>query len=218
MLFKNREQAGWQLGDALKFLKEERPLILGLARGGLVLAAEVAAHLGCDFEVLVARKVGAPHHPEYGIGAVAPGGVKVYEPRALERLFMNEAAFNQLAEKEIEELERRLETYRNGRELPKLEQRTVVIVDDGLATGVTAIAACRYIRSLHPHKLVLAVPVSTQQAKEALEKEVVQFVCLAQPEPFYSVGQWYDDFTQVEDEQVMRLLRQKGSEVRGRLI
>ena len=206
MLFRDRADAGRQLAEVLEFLRDERPVVLGLVRGGLVLAAEIAKELHCEFDVLVARKVGAPHHPEYGIGAVAPNGVKVSDAYALQRLGLSGAAFDQLAEKEFAEVERRLAAYRGGRASFDIHDRTAIVVDDGIATGVTAVAACQYVRTLKPSKLVLAVPVCTAQARATLEPEVDEFVCVAQPEPFYSVGQWYEDFGQVEDEQVLELL------------
>jgi predicted phosphoribosyltransferase len=182
-------------------------LVLGLARGGIVLAAEIARELACDMDVLVARKVGAPHHPEFGIGAVAPGGISVHNPEALHRLHLTRAEFEMLAQEEMREVERRLEAYRGSDQPPRVSGRTAIIVDDGLATGVTAKASCRYIRRLQPKHLALAVPLCTGEAREALEPEVDEFVCLEQPEPFYAVSQWYDDFDQVEDDEVLELLR-----------
>ncbi|MEZ0325168.1 MAG: phosphoribosyltransferase [Fimbriimonas sp.] len=205
--FSNRGDAGRQLASALTHLRQRNPIVLGLVRGGLVLAAEIARELRCEMDVLVARKVGAPHHPEFGIGAVAPGGISVHNQQALHRLHLTRAEFEMLAQAEFREIERRLNAYRDAGQPLNVKGRTAIIVDDGLATGVTAKAACRYVRSLEPSHLVLAVPVCTRESQADLEQEVDEFVCLAQPEPFYSVGQWYDDFTQVEDQEVLDLLR-----------
>jgi putative phosphoribosyl transferase len=173
----------------------------------MVLASEIARVLGADLDVIIARKVGAPRHPEYGIGAVAPGGVSVHDPRALHQLGLSEEDFQKLAEDEWAEVNRRLNTYRGERPPLELDGRTAILVDDGLATGVTAVAASRYARSLNPQRLVFAVPICTSQGREAVAKEVDEVVCLSQPEPFYAVGQWYQDFAQVEDEEVLELMR-----------
>jgi predicted phosphoribosyltransferase len=204
--FLDRSDAGRQLATALMRLEGEKPVVLGLARGGVVVAAEVARGLGASLDVMVARKVGAPSHPEYGIGAVAPGGGEVFDRNAVARLGISEEQLRALAARETVELERRLEAYRPEREPLDVADRTVILVDDGLATGITAIAAARYLRSLYPRRLVLAVPVCAPQSASNLADEVDEIVCLAQPERFYAVGQWYEDFSQTEDSEVLELL------------
>lgn len=173
------------------------------------MAAEVAHTLNADLDVLVTRKIGAPRHPELGIGAVAPDGIVVTAEGALDRFHLTRHDFEEMAETEIVELERRLSVYRQGRPVIDVSQRTAVIVDDGLATGVTALAAVEWVRTQRPRKLVLAVPVCASEAKETLMREVDEFFCLSEPDRFVSVGQWYEDFAQTEDEEVLELLRLK---------
>ena len=209
--FRDRVDAGQQLSQALQGYESSRPLILGLARGGVVLAGEIARTLHADLDVLIARKVGARGQPEFGIGAVAPGGIQVANDRALAMLHISSDDFRQLAAREELEVKRRLREYRGNRPL-QLAGRSVIIVDDGLATGVTAQAAVRYARSQNPEKLVLAVPICTHQARKLLELEVDELVFLHEPEPFYSVGQFYEDFAQVDDDEVIRLLREANND------
>jgi putative phosphoribosyl transferase len=206
MIFQNRRDAGRKLADRLERLKGEDPVVLGLARGGVVVAAPIAEALGAPLDVLVARKIGAPAQPEYGIGAVAPNGARVLDPAAVRAFDLSDEEIDRLTQRELAEVDRRLEAYRGGRSMPGLEGRTAVLVDDGLATGVTAIAAARYVRSLAPRRTVLAIPVCASQGAEALEGEVDEVVCLSRPAPFQAVGLWYEDFTQTTDEEVIAIL------------
>jgi len=211
LIFRDRQDAGRQLAIVLQRFRSEGPLVLGLARGGVVLAHQIATVLDCDLDVLVARKVGAPGHPEFGIGAVAPDGVQVSNPRVLEFLAISESAFDQLANRERAEVDRRLLLYRSRAGPPAVRGRTAIVVDDGLATGVTALASARYVRTLQPRRLVLAVPVCSQPAHEVLQPEVDEMICLSRPEQFRAVGEWYQDFSQVEDDEILDLL--KGSPI-----
>ena len=204
--FRDRAEAGRQLAERLKGRKMERPMVLGLARGGVVVAHEIAIELGAEEDVLVARKVGFPAHLEYGIGAVAPDGVVVFDPATLARVGIKEEQFVELATAERRVVDERLAAYRNRTEPPAVKGRTAIIVDDGIATGVTAIAAIRYVRSLHPKEILLAVPVCASDAREGLEQEADELICLHEPTSFHSVGMWYEDFQQVEDDDVVRIL------------
>jgi putative phosphoribosyl transferase len=204
--FQNRVEAGRQLASRLLHLRDAAPIVVGLARGGVEVAAEVARILGASLDVLVARKVGAPAHPEYGIGAVAPGGVSVFDQTAVERIGISNEELVQITQSEIAEVERRLHLYRGDQPLD-LQDKCVILIDDGLATGITALAALRYARSLHPSKLVFAVPVASQHGADLLSGEADEFVALHTPPLFHAVGEWYEDFMQTTDEQVLSLLQ-----------
>jgi predicted phosphoribosyltransferase len=185
----------------------ERPVVLALPRGGVPVAAEVARALGAPLEVLVARKLGAPHQPELGIGALAEGGVRVVDPAAVRALHLAPADVEAVATREAAELDRRVHRYRGDRPLPDLAGRTAVVVDDGLATGVTASAALRAAVAAGPARLVLAVPVGSPDTATRLAAEHgVEVVCLEQPWDLRSVGRWYRDFAQTTDDEVLALL------------
>jgi putative phosphoribosyl transferase len=211
--FRDRFEAGRQLARALMHLKECSPVVVGLARGGVEVASEVAKALNAPLDVLIARKVGAPINPEYGIGAVAPGGVAVFDEDAVNRLGIPEEELRDITLREVAEVERRLRVYR-GDEPLHLEGKCVILVDDGLATGITALAAVRYARSLNPSKLVFAVPVSSVQGAEMISPEVDEFLALQTPPAFHAVGAWYEDFSQTTDEEVLDLLGQNAARQR----
>jgi putative phosphoribosyl transferase len=204
--FADRRDAGRQLAEALREQDLEDPLVLALPRGGVPVAYEVALALEADLDVLVARKIGAPGQPELGLGAVAEGGEPMFDQRFLRTVGVTEADLASTVERERDELRRRVERYRGGRGLPSMEDRDVVLVDDGLATGSTARAGLAALRPRRPRRLLLAVPVASPRTVEALAGEADEIVCLQQPESFQAVGQWYRDFTQTGDEVVLRLL------------
>lgn len=183
-----------------------RGWVLGLPRGGVVVAAAVAAALGAQLEVLVARKLGAPFRPELAVGAIAEGGVRVVDRQALGHLRISEAQLEAVVARETVELERRVWRYRRERPLPRLRGRAAVLVDDGLATGLTARAAIRALRRLDPARVVLAIPVGSSDAVEALRLLVDEVVCLRRPRDLRAVGCWYEDFSQTTDEEVDRLV------------
>jgi predicted phosphoribosyltransferase len=191
-------------------------LVLALPRGGVPVAAEVADALKVPLDVLVARKIGVPGRPETGIGAIAGDDPPVYDPRSLRMLGLTESDLTGDVTRERAELHRREELYRGGRPPPGFEGRTVIVVDDGLATGVTARAALRNLRAKHPGRLILAVPVGSPQAVEALRQDADDIVCLYQPSTFRAVGEWYEDFAQVSDDEVIATLaRFGGSSAQG---
>ena len=171
-----------------------------------MLAAEVAKELQCPLEPLVVRKVGAPDNPEYGIGAVGPGGVRVHDPTALARLRISEAEFSALADVETRELERRLAQFGSPCVPGDLTGRTAILIDDGLATGITALAACRFVRSLQPAEVIFAAPVGSASGRALVSTEADEVICISTPDPFYSVGQFYADFTQVAEDTLLPLL------------
>ncbi len=202
--FRDRGDAGRRLADRLPPDLDD-PLVLALPRGGVPVAKEVATRLGAPLEVLVARKIGAPGHPELGIGAIAEGGAIVGSD-LVRTLRLSRDDFERLALRESDELVRRVERYRGGRPLPVVRDRDVVLVDDGLATGVTAEAALLALRADEPRRLLLAVPVASPDTARRLVPPADEVVCVLAPRDLMAVGLWYDDFTQTTDAEVLELL------------
>ena len=205
MRFRNRRHAGRLLAARLGEDTFKDPVVLALPRGGVPVGYEVAVAMSAPLDVFVARKVGAPGHEEFGIGAIAEGGESVMDDVVL-RLGISAAAFAVLANREETELDRRVERYRGGSSLPDLAGRDVILVDDGLATGVTAEAALKAIRRLNPARVVLAVPVCAPDSQVRLGAIADRVVCLAAPQAFRAVGVWYDDFSPTTDSEVLELL------------
>ncbi len=208
ILFEDRGDAGRRLAERLAPYKEECPVVFALPRGGVPVGAEISRSLHAPLEVIVARKLGAPDQPEFGIGAVAPGGVRVLNERAVQSLGIPEDYLDWISARESEEAKRRLRLFRGERPYPDLTTRTAILVDDGLATGVTARAALLALRRLNPRRLVLAVPVCAPQTVELLRLETDDLVCLLLPAELGAVGLWYRNFEQVPDEEVVRLLEE----------
>ena len=204
--FRDRRDAGQRLADRLLPLAAEKPVVVGLPRGGVPVAGEVAAALHAPLEILAVRKLGAPHNPEYGIGAIAEDGTRVFDAEALAVLGISGGVLDSIVGRETAELRRRVAAYRGDRPAMELRDRTVVVVDDGVATGVTDTAALRAIRRRGPRRLVLAVPVCAPDSAAALRAEADEVVCLAEPPQLYGVGQWYRDFSQVSDQEVISAL------------
>src|SRR4051812_8892261 len=207
--FPDRASAGRELGAELaaQGFAAAAPVVLGLPRGGVVVAAEVANALGVEVDVFVARKIGPPAQPEFGLGALAEGGEPVYDRGAVTRSGLTVDQLSGVVEHERAELARRVAAYRGERPVPDLAGRTVVLVDDGIATGGTARAALRAMRDRRPARLVLAAPVAAPSAVEALRAEADDVVVLSAPAGFRAVGQAYQRFAQTRDEDVLRLLR-----------
>src|SRR2546423_2177890 len=204
--FADRREAGRRLGQALESLRGEPRIVLGVPRGGVVVAAEVARSLDAPLDVVVPRKLGAPGNPELGLGAVAPG-VRVLDERLIRDLGVPRSYLEGEIAAQEREIERRTAAYRGDRPAVEVKGRAAVIVDDGVATGGTAVAALRWARHAGASRAVLAVPVAPKQAMAGLSAEADEVMVLGTPEPFYAVGQWYDRFDQVSDEEVVRLLR-----------
>ncbi|MGW6444519.1 phosphoribosyltransferase [Lentzea sp. NPDC055074] len=200
--FANRQEAGRALAARLADLPWHDPLVLGLPRGGVPVAKEVAAHLDAELDVVVARKIGAPGHPEYGVGAVTADSEPIYDPRVLRALNLTEEQLGRTCDEEREEARRRTTLYRGDRPLT-LEDRDVILVDDGLATGVTARAALHWIAQRAPRSVTLAVPVA---ARESLETFRTRVVAVLTPKQFGSVSRWYESFDQTTDEEVLSAL------------
>jgi predicted phosphoribosyltransferase len=187
---------------------EGRPdiLVLGLPRGGIPVAYEVARGLGAALDVFVVRKLGVPGQEELAMGAIASGGVRVVNADVVRALGISPAMLDRAAAEESRELERREASYRGDRAQPRIEGRTVILVDDGLATGSTMRAAVAALRQQRPARLIVAVPVAARTTCEELRREVDEVLCHATPEPFLAVGRFYDDFSQTTDEEVRELL------------
>lgn len=209
--FDDRRDAGRRLGAVLLPLAAQRPVVIALPRGGVPVGCEVAGALGAPLEILAVRKVGAPHNPEYGIGAIAEDGTHVFDTEALAVLGINSDVLDAIVARETAELGRRVTAYRAGRPLTSVAGRTVIVVDDGVATGVTDTAALRALRRMRPGRLILAVPVCAPDSAARLREEAEEVICLVEPPRLYGVGQWYRDFSQVSDEDVIAALRTIGS-------
>jgi putative phosphoribosyl transferase len=204
--FRDREDAGRRLAERLSRYREERPVVFALPRGGVPVGYEISRALGVSLEVFVARKLGAPGQPEFGIGAVAPGGVRILNEDVVRRLGIPDDYVERITERETAEVERRLRHFRGDRPEPEVRDRTVILVDDGLATGVTARAAVKALRRLEPRRLILAAPVCAAQTAGLLDPEVDELVCLEAPPDLGAIGFWYRDFSQTSDEEVIELL------------
>jgi putative phosphoribosyl transferase len=201
-IFADRDQAGRLLAARLGALEPE-PLVLALPRGGVPVAARVAEAVGGRLEIVVARKIGAPGEPEFGIGALAEDGPPVYDRESLRRLNLTEDDLAPVVAHERAEVRRRIERYRGGRPAPDAADREVVLVDDGLATGVTALATLHWLRQHGPRRIVVAVPVCSGPARQRLARLADTVLCLQEPEWFGAVGRWYADFRQLTDADVL---------------
>jgi len=210
--FKDREDAGRQLGAALPVQYQEREgvIVLGLPRGGVPVAKQVADALDAPLDVLVVRKLGLPGHKEYAMGAIAPGDITILDEHVVSGMGVSPQAIAAVRDAEQAELERREQRYRAGRPPLALAGKTVILVDDGLATGSTMQAAVAAMRQSGASAVVIAVPVSSIQACENLRTQVDDIICLLAPESFQAVGKWYASFPQTSDEEVSEILAGAG--------
>ena len=209
MLFQDRPEAGRVLAAKLaKYAGRPDVLVLALPRGGVPVAYEVARALHAPMDVFLVRKLGVPGHEELAMGAIATGGVRVLNEDAVRALRLTDDLIDSAAEAEQEELERRERAYRGDRPAPRVRDRTVILVDDGLATGSTMRAAVTALRRQAPARIIVAVPVASPAICEEMAQEADECMCIATPEPFFAVGAWYADFSQITDDEVCRLLDQ----------
>lgn len=208
MLFTDRADAGRRLAEALRHLEGEDPVVLGLPRGGVPVAFQVARVLRAPLDVIVVRKLGVPYQRELGFGAIGEGGVRVISDDIVRRGRLDASDLASVEHAEAAELARQAERFRAGRQRLPLEGRTAIVVDDGVATGATAAAACEVVRAQGAARVVLAVPVAPPDAAERLRAALDEFVCLSTPFGFSAVGEWYRDFSQTPDDEVVSLLAQ----------
>jgi putative phosphoribosyl transferase len=207
--FADRSSAGQQLAEELSTYTEQKDLVvLGLPRGGVPVAFEIAKALEAPLDVFVVRKLGVPSNPELAMGAIASGGIRVLNRDVVNRLGISEEDIERVAEQEREELERREEAYRGARPEVEMENKIVILVDDGLATGATMRAAVNALRERDPERIVVAVPTAPAETCAEFEDVADEIICLTTPRPFFGVGGSYRDFSQTSNDQVRRLLNQ----------
>lgn len=219
MLFQNRRLAGQLLVQELSaYANRPDVLVLGLPRGGIPVAFEVAKGINAPLAVLVVRKLGVPNHPELAMGAIAPGGVRVLNEQIIKDESVSEQDVARVALQEERELDRRERLYLGSDIIPDLEGKTVILVDDGLATGATMLAAIVSVRKQQAAGIVVAVPVSASPTYKDLAGLVDEIICIAQPDPFYSVGLWYEQFPQISDHEVCDLLAKAANDYKSMII
>jgi putative phosphoribosyl transferase len=205
--FRDRAHAGQLLSEKLKaFADRPDVMVLALPRGGVPVAREIARSLHVPLDVFLVRKLGTPGQEELAMGAIASGGVRVLNQEVVQSMGVPQRVIDAITAQEVRELARRERLYREGRPAPDVNGRTVILVDDGLATGATMRAAIAALRQAKPKRIVVAVPIAAVPTRQEFAGEVDEMVCLHTPEPFFSVGFWYDDFSQTTDEEIRGML------------
>ncbi len=205
--FSNRTEAGQMLAQKLTAYTDCKDgLVMALPRGGVPVAYEVAKALNLPLDICIVRKLGVPGHKELAMGAIASGGVRVLNYDVLGRLNISNQTIDEVTAKELRELQRRDRVYRGDRLPPNVRNHTIILIDDGIATGSTIRAAITIIRQQQPRRIIVATPVAPQVVCEELQGLVDEVVCLSMPEPFYAIGLWYENFTQTTDAEVWKLL------------
>ena len=206
-MFKNRHDAGKRLADKLKKYKEKKDVVvLALPRGGIVIGYEIAKKLNVKLDIILVQKIGAPNNPELGIGALSEGGVSYLEKNIIKHLGLKKEDVKKAKEIAYFKLKIRISKYRINRPLLSLKGKIIILVDDGLATGVTAQAAIKFIKKHNPKKIIFASPVSSYESLETIKKKISETVSLLSPYDLFSIGYYYNDFNQVEDKQVLDML------------
>ena len=212
-LFRDRIQAGQVLARRVKaVVKDPDALVLALPRGGVPVGFQIAQVLRLDLDIFVVRKLGVPGQPELAMGAIASGGVRVLSESTIQDLGISPILVERVTAHERHEIERRERTYREGRPALPIARRTVILVDDGLATGASMLAAARAVRIQKPKWVIVAVPVASRDACEDFRQHVDVVVCAETPQPFYAVGTWYEDFSQTSDAEVREFLQRAARE------
>lgn len=208
LMFRDRVEAGRKLAEKLEGTVESSGLVLAIPRGGVVVGAEIARRLGLDLDLIIPRKIGSPQNPEVAIGAVTQDGSTILNTRLIEKLGITDLELQEAITRETMEIIRRVALYGGGWEQKDCSSRQIVVVDDGVATGFTMLACLRSARNLHPRELILAVPVAPPDTLGLLQKEVDRAVCLLTPDSFYAVGQFYENFDQTSDEEVVKIMKE----------
>ena len=206
-VFRDRKAAGQELANRLSAYRDSDAIVLALPRGGVPVAFEVALALHAPLDVMVVRKLGVPGHEEYAMGAIASGGMRILNDAVVHELGISTVAIEGVARAEHTELQRRERLYRGNRPPPDVRGRTVILVDDGLATGSTMLVAVRALRAQQPAHIAVAVPIAAADTCESLRSEADDVICARTPFPFRAVGLWYQDFSQTSDEEVCTLLK-----------
>jgi putative phosphoribosyl transferase len=206
-IYRDRAEAGQILAQhVIAKMSDPNPLVLALPRGGVPVAFEVARALHAELDIFLVRKLGLPGHEELAIGAIATGGVRVLNHELIKELQLTEGLIDRITATEQRELERREHIYRENRPPLVVRERTVILIDDGLATGASMMAAVRALRPQHPERIIVAVPVAAAETCQQFRAEADDVICPATPEPFGAVGAWYHDFAQTSDNEVRKLL------------
>jgi putative phosphoribosyl transferase len=208
-LFKNRDQVGELLANELKnYAYRDDVIVLALPRGGVPVAFKISQALQVPLDLILVRKLGTPGQAELAMGAIATGGVRILNKDVIRGLDIDQATLDAVAAREQKELERRERAYRGERALPELQGKHVILVDDGLATGATMLAAVSAVKQFNPERIIVAVPVAPSDTVERLKQSAHEVICLKTPQPFIAIGRWYVNFNQVSDEEVKNLLQQ----------
>ena len=205
-MFRDRLEAGERLAEVLSDYRGERVAVIAIPRGGVEVGYVIAERFDSPLEVTVPRKIGSPMDPELAVGAVAEDGTIYVEEDVVRMLGVREDWIRVEAERELQEVRRRLELYRGGKPLPELREYVVLLVDDGIATGATIIATARFLRKLNPRRLVIAAPVAPPEVLPKLSREADDVRCVETPTPFFAIGQFYQDFSQLDDSKVIEYL------------
>ena len=213
-VFRDRRDAGRKLAQKLLHYADRPDVtVFALPRGGVPVAYEVALVLGAPLDIFIVRKLGLPGREELALGAIGSGGIRVLNSDVIRILNIPQEVINIVAQRELQELQRREQQYRGDRSASDVRGRTVILIDDGLATGASMRAAVAGVRAQHPARIVVAVPTAAREVCDAFEFAVDEMVCVITPEPFYGVGKWYEEFAQIDDEEVRRLLEEANRQV-----
>jgi predicted phosphoribosyltransferase len=207
-VYKDRLHAGEKLAERLQGYTQEKPVLLAVPRGGIIVAKPVADRLDLPIYVLITRKIGHPKNPEVAIGALMPDGSAILDDSLIQQTHVSENEIEQIIREEASELDRRMELYAPGRSMPDVKNKTAMIIDDGIATGYTLKAAVKWLKTLQPRRIVVAVPVGPPDVAAELATLADEVICLLQPDPFWAVGLFFEQFPQSGDEEVLSILRE----------